>query len=214
MSLEDAPLEPDDDADQNWFAPIAMFIAWLAHLFEQIAKLRRVRRTTKFKPNWRDHWPDLCQCEWMRDQILASGTAQLLAGKALDLDAFIPTTEPPSDYGGPCPNTPFEMNRRFLAIARFNADPEPAIRAHAKRIARRAGGDLDCPLRLAAQATSPGFAGGGLNACWAEKSSLADRRGRWIATSASRDGGGCARARGPPPLRTQNPKDPSSARRV
>ena len=51
MSLEDAPLEPDDDADQNWFAPIAMFIAWLAHLFEQIAKLRRVRRTTRFKHN-------------------------------------------------------------------------------------------------------------------------------------------------------------------
>ena len=154
MSLEDAPLEPDDTATQHdWFAPIAMFIAWLAHLFEQIAKLKRVRRTTRFKHNWRDHWPDLRQCEWMRDQILAAGSAQLLAGKPLDLDAFIPTTEPPSDYGGPCPNTPFEMNRRFLAIARFNADPELAISAHAKRIARRAGVDLDCPLRLAAQAT-------------------------------------------------------------
>jgi hypothetical protein len=74
----------------------------------------------------------------MRDQILASGTAQLLAGKALDLDAFIPSTEPPADYGGPCPKTPFEMNRRFLAIARFNADPEPAIRAqrYASRVAQ------------------------------------------------------------------------------
>ena len=199
MSFDRAPLEPDDAATQHdWFAPIAMFIAWLAHLFEQIAKLKRIRGTTKFKPNWRDHWPDLRQCEWMRDQILAAGSAQLLAGKPLDLDAFIPTTEPPSDYGGPCPKTPFEMNRRFLAMARFNADPEPAIRAHAKRIARRAGINLDSPLRLAAQATSPGFAGGGLNACCAEKSSLADRRGRWIATSSSRDGGGCARARGPP----------------
>ena len=85
MSLEDAPLEPDDDADQNWFAPIAMFIAWLAHLFEQIAKLKRIRRSTKFKSNWRDHWPDLRQCEWMRDQILASGTAQLLAGKMKEM---------------------------------------------------------------------------------------------------------------------------------
>jgi hypothetical protein len=211
MSLEDAPLEPDDAATQHdWFAPIAMLIAWLAHLFDQIAKLKRIRRTTKFKTNWRDHWPDFRQCEWMRDQILASGTAQLLAGKALDLDAFIPTTEPPSDYGGPCPNTPFEMNRRFLAIARFNADPEPAIRAHTARIARRAGVDLDCPLRLAAQATSPGFAGGGKAP--APLASLADRRGRWRALA--RDGGGSHSSRGPPPLRAQNPKDPSSARRV
>jgi hypothetical protein len=77
----------------------------------------------------------------------------LLAGKDLDLNAFIPSSEPPEHYGGPCPKTPFEMNRRFLAIARFNADPEPAIRAHAKRIAKRESIDLDSPLRLAAQAT-------------------------------------------------------------
>ena len=51
MSLDRAPLEPDDNANPNWFAPIAMLIAWLAHLFEQIAKLKRIRRTTKFKPN-------------------------------------------------------------------------------------------------------------------------------------------------------------------
>jgi len=139
MSLERAPLEQYDNADPNWFAPIAMFIAWLAHLLEQIAKLKRIRRTTKFKPNWRDHWQDLRQCEWLRDQILAAGAAQILAGQELDLNAFIPSTEPPTDFGGPCPKTPFEMNRRFLAMARFNADPEPAIRAHAKRIARRRG---------------------------------------------------------------------------
>ena len=197
MSLDRAPLEPDDAATQHdWFAPIAMLIAWLAHLFEQISKLKRIRRTTKFKPNWRDHWQDLRQCEWIRDQILAAGAAQLLAGKALDLDAFIPSTEPPADYGGPCPKTPFDMNRRFLAMARFNADPEPAIRAHAMRIARRAGIDLNSPLRLATRATSPGFAGGGLNACCAEKSSLADRRGRWRALA--RDGGGSHSSRGPP----------------
>jgi hypothetical protein len=82
----------------------------------------------------------------LRDQILAAGPAQLLAGKELDLNAFIPSTEPPADYGEPCPKTPFEMNRRFLAMALFNADPEPAICAHAKRIARCEGIDLDNPL--------------------------------------------------------------------
>ena len=203
MSLERAPLEPDENADPNWFAPIAMLIAWLAHLFDQIAKLKRIRRTTKFKPTWRDHWPDIRQCEWIRDQILAAGAAQLLAGKALDLDAFTPSTEPPEHYGGPCPKTPFDMNRRFLAMARFNADPEPAIRAHALRIARREGIDLDSPLRLAAQATSPGFAGGGKAP--EPLASLAERRGRWIATSASRDGGGSRKCRGPPPPQKLNP---------
>ena len=157
MRLEGAPLEHDDNADPNWFAPIAMLIAWLAHLFEQIAKLKRIRRTTKFKPNWRDHWPDLRQCEWMRDQILASGAAQLLAGQDLDLDAFIPSTEPPADYGGPCPKTPFEMNRRFLAMARFNADPEPAIRAHAAthRASRRYRSRQPPPSRCCASRHLP-----------------------------------------------------------
>ena len=76
MSLARAPLEPDTDATQSgWFAPLAAFIAWLAHLFEQVAKLKRIRRTTKFKANWRDHWPRLRQCEWLRDQILAAGAA-------------------------------------------------------------------------------------------------------------------------------------------
>jgi hypothetical protein len=52
MNLDQAPLEPDDSATQHdWFAPIAMLIAWLAHLFDQIAKLKRIRRTTKFKSN-------------------------------------------------------------------------------------------------------------------------------------------------------------------
>ena len=38
------------------------------------------------------------------------------------------------------------MNRRFLAIARFNADPESAILEHVRRIAKRAGIDLSNPL--------------------------------------------------------------------
>jgi len=82
-----------------------------------------------------------------RPESSPAGAAQLLAGKALDLDAFIPSTEPPERLWRTVPKTPFEMNRRFLAMARFNADPEPAIRAHAKRIARREGIDLNSPLR-------------------------------------------------------------------
>ena len=144
MSLARAPLEHDDKASQSdWFTPLAMFIAWLAHLFEQVAKLKRIRRTTKFKANWRDHWEGLRQLEWMRDQVLAACAARLLAGETLDAESdFTPSTEPPADYGGPCPKTPSEMNRRFLVMARCNADPEPVIRAHAAGIAKRAGIDL------------------------------------------------------------------------
>ena len=86
MSLNRAPLEHDTIAP-NWSDPLAMLIAWLAHIFQQITKLKRVRRTTKFKADWRSHWQDLRQCEWIRDQILAAGSAQLLAGKDLDLDS-------------------------------------------------------------------------------------------------------------------------------
>jgi len=82
----------------------------------------------------------------MRDQILAACAAQLLVGKVFDLNAFIPSIETHEHYGGPCPKTPFDMNRRFLAMARFNADPEPAIRVQAMRMARREGLNLDNSL--------------------------------------------------------------------
>ena len=54
------------------------------------------------------------------------------------------------------------MNRRFRAIARVNADPEPVIGKHAAPIAMRAGLDLSsCPRRhdAAHRNTSPGIAG-------------------------------------------------------
>ncbi len=148
MSLEDTPLEPDNTATQHdWFARLAMLIAWLVRIFEQITKLKRIRHTTRFKANWRDHWQNLRQLEWLRDQILGDCARRLLAGETLDAESdFIPSTDPPADYGGLCPRTPFDMNRRFLAIARFNADPESAILEHVRRIARRAGIDLSNPL--------------------------------------------------------------------
>ena len=47
MSLIRAPLEPDDSATQhNWFAPLAMFIAWLVRIFEQITKLKQIGRAS------------------------------------------------------------------------------------------------------------------------------------------------------------------------
>ena len=206
MSLERAPLEHADTANQHdWSAPLAMFIAWLVRIFAQITKLKSVRRTTTFKPDWRDHWQNLRQLEWVRDQILAACAARLLAGETLNAESdFTPSTSPPAGYGDPCPRTPFDMNRRFLAIARFNADPESAILEHVRRIAKRAGIDLSgCPLRHAttSRATSPGSAEGG-NA-HRSLSSLAVRRWRQrvaltIAASSRRDGGGSHSSRGPP----------------
>jgi hypothetical protein len=147
MSLERTSVEHDPDATTPWHARLAMFIAWLVRIFEQITKLKRIRRTTRFKPIWRDYWPNLRQLEWIRDQILAACAARLLAGETLDAESnSTPSTDPPAGYGGPCPRTPFEMNRRFLAIARFNADPESAILEHVRRITKRAGVDPSNPL--------------------------------------------------------------------
>ena len=76
--------------------------------------------------------------------------------------------DPPAAYGGDCPRTPFEMNRRFLAIAQWLKDPHTLIRRHAARICDVAAS----PLRRAPRATSPGSAGGGQG-----KSSLGEAGG-------------------------------------
>jgi hypothetical protein len=72
MSLNRACLEYDNHASQHaWSSPLAMFIAWLVRTFDQIVRPKRIRRTTGFKSNWRDHWAHHRQLEWIRDQILA-----------------------------------------------------------------------------------------------------------------------------------------------
>jgi len=70
------------------------------------------------------------------------------AGPKLD-DTQIQLT-PPATYGGPCPRTPFAMNRRFLALARWAAAPHAIIRARFKRLRnpRAAHGSTDA-LRAA-----------------------------------------------------------------
>jgi hypothetical protein len=183
MSLERGPLEHDDTATRhNWSAALAMFIAWLARLFEQIAMLKRVRRKPKFNAN-------------LRDQILAAGAAQLLAGGELDPSDFSPSTEPPEHSGGPCPAIAFEMNRRVLAIARWHADPEPGIRAHAEGIARGEGVDRDSPV---SRRNPPP------RSAWRRKTPVRAvsaypppaRRAGWHAPA--RDEGGSRSSRGPP----------------
>jgi hypothetical protein len=143
MPFEETPLENTNTAPQHsWLASLVAFIAWL---FDAIAKLKRVKRTTKFKANWRDHFDGLRETEWHVAQMLAQGVALLLSGKTLD-DADYISTPMPADFGGPCPRTPYAMNLRFLKVAQFMRDPEKYIRRHAARIAKRAGIDLSNPL--------------------------------------------------------------------
>jgi hypothetical protein len=90
-------------------------VALLATLFGYIARFRRARR---FKPDWRNNWQGLREAEWRRDQLIAQGLAQLLSSQPLQLDDTQIQLTPPAAFGGPCPCTPFAMNRRFLALAR------------------------------------------------------------------------------------------------
>jgi hypothetical protein len=143
MNVETNHDERRDAAPQHsWLASLIAFIAWL---FDAIAKLKRVKRTTKFKANWREHFDDLRETEWRVAQMLAQGAALLLSGKTLN-DADYINTPMPADFGGPCPRTPFAMNLRFLKLAQFMRDPEKYIRRHAARIAKRCGIDLNNPL--------------------------------------------------------------------
>ncbi len=180
----------------TWAWPVYALVAWLATILGYIARFKRARR---FKPDWRDSWEDLRQSEWLRDQLIAQGVQQLLNNQPLHLgDSNIQFT-PPATYGGPCPRTPFEMNRRFLALARWAADPEAIIRERFRRL--KAGG---CPLRRASRATSPSLRLEEKN--HRALSSSGDSRGRWIAASSRRDGGGSrrlastAQPRAPPAL--------------
>ncbi len=117
-----------------WAWPVHAFVAWLATIFSYIANFKRARR---FKPEWRDSWEGLRQSEWLRDQLIAQGVAQLLNNEDVKLDDTKISLTPPDSFGGPCPRTPFDMNRRFLALARWAADPEAIIRERFRRLAKR-----------------------------------------------------------------------------
>jgi hypothetical protein len=186
----------------SWAWPVYAFVAWLAAMLDYVAKFKRIRHTHRFKPNWRDSWQGLRQCEWLRDQLIAQGLRQLLAGQTLQLDDTQIDLAPPADYGGPRPRTPFDMNRRFLAIARWAADPEAIIRVRFRRL-----GVSGCSLRRASRATSPALRAVEENTRRAHRclsSSSAQHWGRWHARACAHVGGGSrriafsARPRAPP----------------
>ena len=111
-------------------------MAWLARLLGYVTRFKRIRRTHRFKPDWRDSWADLRHSEWLRNQLIAQGAAQLLGRQATQLDDKRIQLTPPPTYGGPCPRTPFDMSRLFIPLARSVADPETIIRERFKRISR------------------------------------------------------------------------------
>ncbi len=203
MPFETHPPEQDPDApSQSWFARLIAFIAWL---FGAEHKLKRIRHTTKFKPDWRDRYAELLPVEWHRDQMLAQGAALLLAGKTLDDAGYQPIPMPPN-YGGTCPKTPFEIARRWLAVTKFLKDPEAHIIRHTQRIAKREGRDLSKdPLRLVAsrRSTSPTCvpSGGGKRRRLLPPPVATRLGGGGMRASCAHDGGGrsSARARAPPP---------------
>ena len=123
----------------SWAWPVYAFVAWLVAVLNFIARFRRIRHGHRFRQDWRDSWEGLRQSEWLRDQLIAQGVAQLLSGNPLHLDDRQIILTPPAAYGGPCPRTPFDMNRRFLALARWAADPEAMVRERFRRLAKHEG---------------------------------------------------------------------------
>lgn len=101
-----------------------------------VSYIARFKRARHFAPNGRDNRDGLRESEWHRDQLIAQGAAQLLAGQPLQLDDTKIQLTPPATYGGPCPRTPFHMSRRFIALARWAAGPEAIVRERFKRLSR------------------------------------------------------------------------------
>ena len=123
----------DRDETRSRVWPVDAFVAWLTTMLGYIARFKRARR---FAPIGRDNWNGLRESEWHRDQLIAQGVAQLCACEPLQLDDTKIQLTPTAIYGGPCPRPPFDMNRRFIALARWVADPEAIIRARFKRLSR------------------------------------------------------------------------------
>ncbi len=99
--------------------PLHAFVAWLVAMLDYITRFKRIRHAHRFRQDWRDNWDGLRESEWHRDQLIAQGVAQLLAGKPLQLSDTKIQLIAPAGYGGPCPRTPFDMNRRFLSLAHW-----------------------------------------------------------------------------------------------
>ena len=194
-------------AAEHRLSPLEAFVQWVANLLRIITGMKRRK---VFPTNWKDHWQNLRELEWYRDQILAFAVSHVLAGGSLnDRTDFQLIDDIPANYGV-CPRTPQAMNHRFIAMAQFRFNSSKYIRRHIKRIAKREGITLQsassgCPLRLARKHRSL-------------SSSNAQHWGRWRATSSSRDGGGSrwlalnARARAPPTLAHRQPPPPQTLR--
>jgi hypothetical protein len=120
----------------SWAWPVYVIVAWLAGILDYLTRFKRIRHTHRFRADWRDNREGLRESEWHRDQLIAQGVAQLLAGRPLQLDDTRIQLSAPATYGGPCPRTPFDMNRRFIALARWAADPEAIIRERFRRLSR------------------------------------------------------------------------------
>ena len=81
-------------------------MAWLATLLGYVTRFKRIRRTHRLKPDWRDSWADLRHSEWLRDQLIAQGVAQLLGGQALQLDDTKIQLTPPPPTAASAPGRP------------------------------------------------------------------------------------------------------------
>ena len=133
MTVEKTHDAYDQGETPSWAWPVHAFVAWLATHPRLHRPLQTHPPHAPVQANWRDSWAGLRESEWHRDQLIAQGVAQLLAGQPLQLDDTKIQLTPPATYGGPCPRTPFDMNRRFIALARWAADPEAIIRERFKR---------------------------------------------------------------------------------
>ena len=109
-----------------------------------------------------------------------------------------------------------EVQERYANYANAFGDMNAVVEAYIEdirqryRISEREAAIRSCPLRhaTASRATSPGYAEGG-NA-HSSLSSIAARRGRWLAASSRRDGGGSRKCRGPPTFSAHNLLEPTS----
>ena len=179
---------------QLWMLPLLlwrMICAWFAGEAEFLSQARSQGATVE---TWEDHLLDLAIAEWNISALLSESSRRLLAGEPLDY-RFIRISPMPADWRPAVVEDSQHLLQRFEAVARFHADPEAAIRAHAADILLAA----TSPLRLPASpaSTSPGLRPVEANAsiivliCRSDCLPMSrSDRGRWRPRTCAADGGG------------------------
>jgi len=140
--------------DQLWMLPLILFHVICELFSNHVAHFKQLRRTRPMPKGWEELIEPLREAEWPVVSLRTEGARRILAGQPLDL-ASIVLTDPDPGQGWTEPRSAQAVHLRTLYVLKFTSNPEPYIRRHAARIARREAAKAAATTTIAPQACRP-----------------------------------------------------------